>query len=254
MKLRTLPSAATAVPLHLTVDPWWDVVTAIAFGRVDDGLPSEQMAALEEDSRISFYLDSPGSGPVIGFSAREVWEIDVAELESGEIWDGPRFAVPTLALVHASVGEILLAVRGRFAENEPTADAMHFHLAIGSAADEGEELTDYNEVIAEWRLALEAGDIKALFGLGYTLVEAGRPREAYGLLRRYTELTPCNAWAWCWLGKACAALGQTGEARAAYERAVACEREGSFETDAAEFLTELGNDSAGASRAQKGSL
>lgn len=197
MRLRTLPSAATAVPLHLTVDPWWDVVTAIAFGRTDDGLPSEQTAALEEDPRICFLLDTPGAEPVIGFRVRELWELDIAALDSPEIWEGPRFDVPNLALVDASVGEILLAIRGRFADNEPTADAMHFHLAIGSAADEGEELTDYDEVIAEWRLALEAGDMKALFGLGYTLVAAGRPREAYGLLRRYTELTPHNAWAWC---------------------------------------------------------
>ena len=239
MRLRTLPSAATAVPLHLTVDPWWNLVTAIAYGRVDDGLPSEQMAALEEDERIRFYLDAPASGPVIGFSVRELWELDIAELESPEIWDGPRFDVPTLALVSASVGEILLAIRGRFADGEPTADAMHFHSAIGTAAEDGEEITEFGPVIDQWRLALEAGDMKALFGLGYTLVAAGRPREAYGLLRRYPELTPCNAWAWCWLGRACAAFGETREARGAYERAMACEREGSFETDAAEFLAQL---------------
>ena len=89
------------------------------------------------------------------------------------------------------------------------------------------------------RLALEAGEMKALFGLGYTLVEAGRPREAYDALRRYTELTPHNAWAWCWLGKACLAMGERAEATNAFRKAVACERAGSFDTDASALLAEL---------------
>ena len=63
-------------------------------------------------------------------------------------------------------------------------------------------------------------------------------REAYEHLRLYSELTPHNAWAWCWLGKACEGLGETGEAAAAYRRAVALEVEGSFETDAPELLSE----------------
>jgi len=37
----------------------------------------------------------------------------------------------------------------------------------------------------------------------------GRAREGYDALRRYTELTPHNAWAWCWLGRACAVMGTT---------------------------------------------
>jgi tetratricopeptide (TPR) repeat protein len=81
--------------------------------------------------------------------------------------------------------------------------------------------------------------MKALFGLGYTLVEAGRPDEAYDALRRYTELTPSNAWAWFWLGRACVDMGAADEARSAFERALACEEEGSFETDAREYLEEL---------------
>ena len=224
---------ATAVPLHLSVDPWWDLVSGLAFGRVDDGVPSEQLVPLEEEARIVFVLDRPGEGPVIGFRVSDPGEIDVAGLESAAVWDGPRFDVPTLGLVGASVGEILLAVRARFGEDEPTAGAMHFHMAIGS------EDEDYDTLIARWRLALEAGEMKAMFALGYTLVSAGRPREAYDLLRRYTELTPHNAWAWCWLGRACSAMGDVREARAAFERAMECELEGSFETDADELLAEL---------------
>ena len=234
-----LPKETTTVPLHLTVDPWWDLVSAIAFGRVDDGVPPEQLVVLDEEQRIVFVLDRPGHGPVIGFRVSAPGEIDVPALESAEVWDGPRFDVPALWLTGATVGEILLAVRARFDDGEPTAGAMHFHMAIGTAADEEDKVTYYENAIARWRLALEAGETKAMFALGYTLVEAGRPREAYDLLRRYTELAPYNAWAWCWLGRACTASGDLGEARAAFERALECESGGSFETDAGELLEEL---------------
>ncbi len=238
--LKTELPRETTVPLHLTVDPWWDLVTAIAFGRVDDGLPPEQFVPLEEDDRIVFVLDAPGEGPVIGFTVDEPSAIDVAALESAEVWAGPRFDVPTLGLTGATVAEILLAVGARFEDGEPTAGALHFHLAIGDAVEDGEESSDLDTTIGQWQLALEAGEMKALFGLGYTLVGAGRPREAYDALRRYTELTPHNAWAWCWLAQACSAMGDVAEARSAFERALECEREGSFETDAADLLEELG--------------
>ncbi len=231
-----LPPNATTIPLHLSVDPYWDLLTAIAFGRVDDGLPPAQCPVLEEDERIAFLLDGPSSGPVIGFRVAEPHAVDVLALASDEIWSGPRFGVPALGLVGVSVGEVLLAVQGRYREDEPTADALHFHAAI-AAGDEDHK--DVIEAEGSFRLALEAGDMKALFGLGYTLVEAGRPREAYDALRRYTELTPSNAWAWFWLGRACVDMGAEGEARSAFERALACEEEGSFETDAREYLEEL---------------
>ncbi len=231
-----LPPDATRIPLHLTVDPYWDSLTAIAYGRVDDGLPEAQCPVLEEDERIAFVLDGPSAGPVIGVRVAEPHAVDVLALESDEIWSGPRFGVPALGLVGVSVGEVLLAVQGRFRENEPTADALHFHAAIAAGDEEPRDLVEEE---GNFRLALEAGDMKALFGLGYTLVEAGRPREAYDALRRYTELTPFNAWAWFWLGRACVDMGAEGEARSAFERALACEEEGSFETDAREYLEEL---------------
>ena len=189
-------------------------------------------------------LDRPRRGPVIGFMVRQPDEVDVPALESPEVWDGPRFDVPALALAGAAVGHILLAVRGRFEPGEPTSGAMHFHRAIELADGEHDENpADPDIVIGQWRLALEAGESKALFGLGYTLVEAGRPQEAYGYLRRYCELTPHNAWAWCWLGRACSALGDVSEARAAFEHAIACESQGSFQTDARDLPAALGSGS-----------
>jgi tetratricopeptide (TPR) repeat protein len=206
---------------------------------VADGLPADQLIALEEEPRIDFVLDQPGAGPVIGFIARQPEQLDVPALSASAVWETPRFDVPALGLTLTSVGEILLAVRARFAEGEPTAGAMHFHTAIGTVTPDGEPIRDFDTAAAQWRLALETGETAALFGLGYTLVEAGRPREAYDYLRRYTELTPHNAWAWCWLGQACFATGDLAEARAAFERALACEAEGSFATDAGERLAQL---------------
>jgi predicted Zn-dependent protease len=91
-----------------------------------------------------------------------------------------------------------------------------------------------------FKLAIEAGDLKGHYGAGCVLLDAGRAREAAEQLAIYTRLTPHNAWAWCWFGKAQAALGETAAARASYERALEAEAAGSFQTDAAERLERLG--------------
>lgn len=157
--------------------------------------------------------------------------VDPTRLTDEVVWDGPRFEVPTLGLVGATIGEILIAVKAKYGEDRATAAALHFHAAMDS---DGEEAAEY------FRYAVEAGDMKAHFALGYTLVELGRPHEAYSHLRRYTEMVPLNSWSWCWLGQACEAMGDIAEARLAYGEAVRLEIEvGSFETDAAERLDRL---------------
>ncbi len=130
-----LPPIATTILLHLTVDPYWDSLTAIAFGRVDDGLPPAQCPALEEEERIGFLLDGPNAGPVIGFRVAEPHAVDALALSSDEVWSGPRFEVPALGLVAVSVGEVLLAVQARYREGEPTADALYFHAAIAAGEE-----------------------------------------------------------------------------------------------------------------------
>ena len=149
----------------------------------------------------------------------------------GPIWEGPRFAVPVLGLEDASVGEIVLAAKATFA-GITTVDNVFFDFAVsGGGADKAE---------IGWRVCLAAGNLKAHFGLGYTLCDHGRHHEGYAHLRRYTELCPKNSWAWCWLGKACAGKGDPDEARHAFERAIELEDAGSFETDAEELLQGLG--------------
>lgn len=217
----------STVPLHLTVDPWWDNVEVLAFGTVCDDIGADRYEGLVPD-RVALVFDEEHE-EVIGFVVNGWSELEDLEQEETEHWwDGPRFDVPALGLPAASVGEILVAIRGRFADGEPTADALHFHQALASESPD--------EALPHWQLALEAGDMKAHYGLGYTLHDLGEHHRAYGHLRRYTELAPANAWAWSWYGQACEAVGLPGEARLAYARAIAIDPE---ETDADEHLDAL---------------
>ncbi len=101
---------------------------------------------------------------------------------------------------------------------------------------------DNELALTNWRCCLEAGDSIAHFALGYTLYELGRYHEAYRQLRYYAQIAPASAWNWCWLGKAAQAIGETGEARAAYEKACEIEvaaGEDAEETDAAALVVGL---------------
>jgi hypothetical protein len=46
----------------------------------------------------------------------------------------------------------------------------------------------------------------ARYGLGYTLHELGRYREACRHLRAYVELVPTHSCAWCWRGRSASRL------------------------------------------------
>ena len=218
----------TAHPMHLTVDPWWGNLELLEFGTVTDGLPGSRFLTIDPDGRSAFVLDELRE-TITGFVVSDYNEGDPMPLEDERYWEGPRFDVPVLGLVSATAGEVVLAVRARYGDEGPTADAAHFH----SAMDED----DLDLAAAQWRFALDAGDMKAHYGLGYTLCALGSYREAYDHLRRYTELVPTNGWAWNWLGQACEGRGELTEARAAYERAV---EEAGEDTDAAEHLDGLG--------------
>ncbi len=88
---------------------------------------------------------------------------------------------------------------------------------------------------------LEAGrHVGRTTALGYTLLSLDRPHDAYRYLRYYTELTPANAWAWCFRGQAAEAIREPAEARDCYQRAVELERD------------DLATDAANGPRASKG--
>lgn len=222
-----------SVPLHLSVNVSDDWIEGVEFGSVIDGRPPEQVVELSPDARLM--LRSAG-GPVCGFAVHGFANADLDELGA---FDGPRFAVPVLGLDRASLGEVVLAARGRF--DVSTADVCFFTLALASA----EEDDDLEAAAGHWLSCAESGDMRGIFGLGYTLFDLGRHAEAYSHLRRYSELAAHHSWAWLWLGRAAEAIGELDEATRAYRTAIRRQREGSFRTDASSRLRALERRSAG---------
>ena len=216
----------TNPPLYINRDVGQDWLAALPLGRVSDGQPEDHYIYVGDSFR--WCLNGAG-GEILGFEVVTLTEFDPGHDDYEELWSGPRFDAPLLALTGATAGEIVAAVKARY-DHEPTLNRIYFDRAVGTTGE---------EAVNNWRLCLECGDSMAHYGLGYTLLEAGQAHEAYAHLRHYTEIIPTNAWAWCWLGKACTALGSVDEARAAYRRALALEEAGGFETDAPELLEEL---------------
>lgn len=214
--------------LFLSRDVDVDYLSAIEFGSVDDGQAGDAWRVVGE--QVGFLLEGP-DGRCIGFRVNDFDSFD-PEAEGFEaLWsDTPRFDVPQLGLRDASAGEICLAARA-FLGDDPTLNRCYFDQAVAAG--------DRAAAAEAWRLCLESGDPMAHYGLGYTLHDLGDLRGAYRHLRAYAEITPDNAWAWCWLGRACLGLGEIDEARRALETAVELEEHGGDETDAPELLKEL---------------
>ena len=212
-----------SVELFLSYDEPLDWLVLIEFGSVENAQPSDHWRGVSEP--FGFVCNSPG-GPEIGFKVLDFSKFDPESPEVEEIWEGPRFDVPVLGLKDATAGEIVLAARP-FLGGHSTINRVYFNAAMQTEEEEAEEL---------WRYCLQSGDLMAHYSLGYTLYELERYREAYRHLRAYTELVPADGWAWCWLGKACEAMGELDEARTTYEKAIEMDGEG---TDAPGLLANL---------------
>lgn len=212
--------------LYLNFIAKFDWLIALEFGRVGDAQPPENWRGVSDTFG---FLHAAPDGPEIGFKIVDFSRFDAEDPDVAEIWGNPRFDAPVLGLWAVPAGEIVLVARALFG-GRTSINRHFFSAAVGA---EGEEALDL------WLACLQAGDAMAHFGLGYTLYELGRFQEAYRHLRYYTEIAPCGSWNWCWLGKAAAAVGESAEARAAYERALELEGDDDQETDAGELLEEL---------------
>jgi tetratricopeptide (TPR) repeat protein len=226
----TTRRATTRRPkLRISFDQDTDVFYAIEHGHVDDGHLAEQDDEIVEDVFV-FYLgrgDRAAGFGVIGF-----YDLPVEDHE--ELFeDSPRFDVPSLGLRDASVGEIILAARPTLA-GFSTPNVVLFDNAVQAGQDDDLEQAEFY-----WRACLQTGELKAHYGLGYTLYEQGRYSEAYGHLRTYTEIAPKLSWSWVWRGRAAEKIREPREAARCYRRAIKCERDGSCETNAAELLRML---------------
>ncbi|WP_051471426.1 ADP-ribosylglycohydrolase family protein [Patulibacter minatonensis] len=193
--------------LYVSHDADFHWLVALEFGRVGEDQPQACWVPLSET--FAYLLDAP-EGRVVGFRVNDFHEFDPEDPEVVAIWDEPRFDVPVLGLMHATAGEIAIAARRRFGDE----DSLNRKIFGVATAHQGEE------ALVHWRHCLESGDAMAHFALGYTLLGLDRAPEAYGHLRHYTEIAPLGAWNWCWYGQAAEAVGELSEARRAYRRAI----------------------------------
>lgn len=205
------------------------MLSALEFGRIDDGQPADHFERVGE--QVGVLVDGPRRRPV-GFTLLRVSDYDPDAPENAANWKGPRFDVPQLGLSHAAVNEIFVATRALYGD-EPSLNRVLFSQAVDAKGAEAYDL---------WLRCLQAGDGMAHFALGYTLLEMQRFPEAYRHLRHYTEISPNQPWNWAYRGHAAWGLGDYDEARRAYRQAIALERDGSEETDAAEQLEQMERD------------
>ena len=83
------------VELFLSYDESLDWLTLIEFGQVENAQPSDHWRAVSES--FGYVLRRPG-GPEMGFKVLGFSRFDPESPEVAEIWDAPRFDVPTLGL------------------------------------------------------------------------------------------------------------------------------------------------------------
>ncbi len=209
--------------------PSLDRLIALEYGRVDDGYDPRFFCQLEES--VWCYEDPDNHHPV-GFSVLEVSKLDLHDSSNESLWVGDRFDAPTLGLSDANIGEIIAATRASLGA-EPSLNRVYFESATTLRGQ---------DAVNAWRMCLECGDSMAHFGLGCALYDQGEYREAFQHLRYYCQIAPIMAWNWRWYGAAAEAIGETREARLAYEEAVRLvEQYCQEETDAAERLQQLGS-------------
>lgn len=215
--------------LYISLALEHDWLTALEFGRVDDGVPMERWGEVS-DHFAYIHLGDADETPAVGFKVLGYTHFDADDDDHAEIWEGPRFDAPQLGLSAASAGEIVAAVKATYGTKRPSYNRMLFNEAAGAEGERALEL---------WAACLQAGDGMAHFGLGYTLLDLGRPHYAYRHLRHYADIAPAQPWVHNYLGQAAEAIDETEEARLAYKRAIELTEEGGTETDAEERLSGL---------------
>ena len=216
-------------PLFINNIPSLDRLVALEYGQVDDGRPPEDFHHIAQG--VWRHNDIESGGP-LGFVALNLSELDLEDPETQSLWTSEVYDVPLFGLTGATIAETISAVRANLG-NQPTLNRVLFERATGGSGQ---------KAIEDWRLCLAAGDSMAHFGLGCALCEVGEYREAFQHLRHYANIAPAVAWNWRWYGYSAEMIGETAEARKAYEHAIASnEQYCQDETDAKARLAALGS-------------
>ena len=212
--------------LRLSYDEHLDWLELAPFGVIMDRQGPDRWRGVCEN--FGYFLDRP-DGTEIGFTLHDYSEFDEDDEEFEEIFSGPRFDVPVLGLFDVSAGQIALAA-APFLNGDSTIDRFHFCHAMNARGE---------LALAHWYAALEAGNLMAHYGAGYTQLDLGRPHLAYRHLRAYTELVSRDPWAWAFRAKAALAIGESAEARHCCEQAIELEDVYDELTDAREVLAAM---------------
>ena len=167
-------------PLYLSRDVHYDFLTALEWGRVDDGQATGPMAGGERGLPLPPAY-APG-GRIVGFRIDDFSEWLPSDEEERAIREAGRFDAPLLVLRGAGALRIAREA-GKFFGEHNSLNRDFFDRATESGAS-----GEYEQELYWWRCCLQAGDAMAHFGLGYTLCDLGRYREALPHLRHYTRI------------------------------------------------------------------
>ena len=213
--------------VRVSWDPqWFDRAWVGPYGVSLEDFTGEEV---EDTNQACLRWLADDDGEVVGFEAMPL--SDYVPLDEPDEEDPPRFEVPALGLSAGTAYDVLLAADDRWGRRASD-DVIKFHDAVAAE--------DLQEASRLWQQVVDLGDVRGLYGLGYTLVSLERLEDAEQALQRWTEHAPANAWGWCWLGRAREALNDRDAAIDAYRRAVAAHRAGSGATDAPALLQALG--------------
>src|SRR4051812_12923926 len=215
------------IRLHVSYVSELDDLIALEYGRVDEGQPWAWWRLV--GTQIA-YLHDGGDGPAVGFRVLELSKLDLDDPSVRDVWGAPLFDAPILGLRAATAGEIILTACALF-DGPASIGNTYSRLAADKRSA--------HEALDLWLCCLQAGEPVAHYGVGVTLYRLERFQEAYRHLRYYAEIAPALNWSQYWYGRAAEALGQEGEARRAYRRAVELDDPWKPETDAQERVAAL---------------
>ena len=124
--------------LYISRDLELDWLKALVFGRVTDGHPEDATRIV--GSSFRWILD-PVTDECLGFELADLNGFDPMADEHAELWEGPRFDAPALALSGVTAGEVVCAAKARFLERY-TLNRTLFDRALDAQEAEPEEAAE----------------------------------------------------------------------------------------------------------------
>lgn len=178
---------------------------------------SEGGALVDEDGRLLGIIDyRRRDGQNVNFASTAGWIEEVKSRAAASAAKLQRFD-RAIALVKEGQWADLKALSTAWSAEEPDAlDSWRFVIAAARG------LGDAENELRGWKALykIDSSSTATGIGLGWALLAQGKGQETLDLARRLSAGHPEDAASWLLLGRAHHLLGQTGDANAAYRRAV----------------------------------